>query len=79
MYFGNDKQNILLPFLHLNLYMTHKILKNHLFPSLSVLPVMTHLGLGSYDVSSIVILRLRSEELSRKQYLTKVELKTKNL
>lgn len=39
----------------------------------------THLGLGSDDVSSIVGLKLRPEELPRKQYLTAVELKTKSL
>lgn len=37
------------------------------------------LGLGSDDVSSIVGLKLRPEELPRKQYLTVVELKTKSL
>lgn len=44
-----------------------------------VLPVMTHLGFGSDDVSSIIRLRLKPVELPRKQYLTTVELKTKYL
>ena len=49
------------------------------FFSFFVPPMGTHLGLGSDDVSSIVGLKLRPEELPRKQYLTVVELKTKSL
>ena len=49
------------------------------FVSFFVLPVITYLGLGSYDVSSIIRLRLRPEELPRKQCLTRAEQKTKSL